>query len=410
VTRPLSAECRLVFLTADPRRTPAALAPLVTDVADWERVMAIAERELATSLLARTLHAIGTGVPAGILDDARRRALAIEVRMQYLSRRVQQTCAVLTSRDIPFILLKGTAVGALVDPTFCSRPMNDADVLVRPDDSRRAIEAIEAAGWSATTDEVLRTLLTGAQHLPPFLDPQMPDLRLELHVSHLPTGHPFAFDTSMLWRDARPAGEPFAAALVPSPEHLLLHAAVHFAWQHPLDFGAWRTFRVVALVSGVPGFSWERFATKALDARAATASFWTLRLASRLADIGAPPAVVRRLTPPTPEWVLDALERHFIATIAVGETPASPSVRLDHLLWLAAIRPRWSGHATSRHWDHQNLWGQAYGVASTEPGWRRFVRHLAEYRRWTSFLTGTLLGQRRGEPRSSATTQLAPPS
>lgn len=354
--------------------------------------MAIAERELAMTHLARALHAVDTGVPATILDGTRQRALAIELRMQYLSRRVQHTCDVLASRDIPFMLLKGAAVGALVDPTFCSRPMNDADILVRQEDTARAVEAIEASGWSPTTDQVLRLLLSGAHHLPPFLDQHMPGIRLELHVSHLPAGHPFAFDTTMLWRDARRGGDAFAGALVPSPEHLLLHAAVHFAWQHPLTFGAWRTFRVVALVTGIPGFSWERFAADAVDVRATTASYWTLRLASRLAGIGAPPDVVRRLTPPTPGWALDALERHFIATIAVGETPSSPSVRLDHLLWLAAIRPGWSGHATSRDWDHQNRWGQAYGMAS-ESRWRQALRHLGGYRRWAAFVTRTLVGQ-----------------
>ncbi|HSE65357.1 MAG TPA: hypothetical protein VLB12_00125, partial [Gemmatimonadales bacterium] len=94
----------------------------------------------------------------------------------------------------------------------------------------------------------------------------------------------------------------------------------------------------------------------------------------------------------TPEWVLEALERHFIANVAVGETPASPSVRLDHALWLAAIRPRWSGHRTSRHWDHENTWGRAFGYAATESGWSRFVRHLTGYRRWTAFFTRTLAG------------------
>jgi len=378
-----------VFRTADPDWNPAEIATLVRRVRDWERVAAISERELATSHLTRALLACGEPVPHDMLDGARRRALAIEVRMQYLARRVQQTCDAFASRGIPFMLLKGAAIGALVDPTFRSRPMNDVDILVRPEDSTRASEAIQAAGWSVSPDEVLQTLLAEAHHLPPFVDPQMPAIRLELHVSHLPKTHPFAFDTAMLWQEARPAREPFHSALVPSPEHLLLHAAMHFAWQHPMTFGSWRTFRVQATVSALPDFSWARFVDDALAARATTASYWTLRLASRLSGIHAPADVMRLLTPPTPEWALDALERHFIAAIAVGESPSSPSGRMDHLLWLAAIRPRWSGHATTRNWDHGNLWGRAYGASALSP-WQRFTRHLGGYRRWTGFLTRTL--------------------
>ena len=381
---------------------------MVPEVADWDRVIAIAEREMATPHVARALHEIGNGVPAATLDDARRRALAIEVRMQYLARRLQQSCVALAARNISFMLLKGAAVGALVDPTFRTRPMNDADILVRQADAGRASEALEASGWTSTPDEVLHELLEGAHHLPPFVDPQMPGLRLELHVAHLPANHPFAFDVSTLWRDARPAASPFAGALIPSPEHILLHAAVHFAWQHPMSFGAWRTFRVASIVTGMNDFSWDRFVNSATSSRASTSCFWTLRLANRLSGIDVPDDVLQRLTPPTPARLRDALERHFIASIAVGEMPVSPSVRLDHLLWLAAIRPGWSGHARSRHWDHENKWGQAYGVR-TESGWRRFVRHISGFRRWTSFLTGTLLGQRRGEQRPP-TTRLARPS
>lgn len=387
--RPLSAECRLVFRTADPRCPPAEIAGLVRQVVDWERVVVIAERELATTHLARALPAGNESIPPEVFDLLRRRAQVIELRMQYFARRLQQTCATLAARGIPFMLLKGAATGAIVDPTFRLRPMNDGDLLVRQEDTGRASKAIEASGWLASTDEVLRTLLAGAHHLPPFVDPQMPDIRLELHISPLPFNHPFAFDVSMLWRHARPASAPFAGALVPSPEHLLLHAALHFAWQHPMTFGSWRTFRVIALISAMPEFSWERFVSEALGARAVTASYWTLRLSARLSGIDAPGDVLRRLTPPTPNWVLDALERHFIATIAVGESPSSPSVRLNHLLWLAAIRPQWSGHATTRRWDHENLWGQAYGV-STESSWKRFGRHLAGYRRWTGFVMRTL--------------------
>jgi putative nucleotidyltransferase-like protein len=366
---------------------------------------------MASAHVARALHEIGNGIPAHILDDVRRRALAIEVRMQYLARRLQQSCEALAARNIPFMLLKGAAVGALVDPTFRIRPMNDADILVKQEDSGRASEALEASGWPPTPDEVLKKLLVGGHHhLPPFVDPNMPGMRLELHVSHLPVNHPFAFDVSTLWRDARPAASPFAGALVPSPEHLLLHAALHFAWQHPMSFGAWRTFRVVSIVTGMDDFSWDRFVNTAKASRASTACFWTLRLANQLSGFGVPLVELQRLAPPTPAWVLDALERHFIATIAVGEMPVSPSVRLDHLLWLAAIRPGWSGHARSRHWDHENKWARAYGIDSRETRWRQFVRHASGYRRWTSFLTGTLLGRRRADAQPNATTRLARPS
>ena len=396
--RPLSAECRLVFRTADTRCTSSEIGALVSQVKDWERVMAIAERELAVTHLARALPENGSGVPAEVFDVMRRRTQVIELRMQYFARRLEQTCRSLAARHIPFMLLKGAAVGAIVDPTFRSRPMNDADLLVRQEDAERASGAIEAARWTPTPDQALRVLLADAHHLPPFLDPQMPDIRLELHVSHLPVEHPFDFDVTRLWHDARPATGPFAGAFIPSLEHLLVHAALHFAWQHTMTFGAWRTFRVFSIVTAMPDFNWERFADEAIRARAVTASYWTLRLGARLSGVQVPDDVLRRLTPPTPTWVLDALERHFIATVAVGESPSSPSVRLNQVLWTWAIRPKWSGHTTSRRWDLHNAWGQAYGIAS-QSLWERMVRHVTGYRRWIAFVKGTLSASTPRSPR-----------
>jgi hypothetical protein len=148
---------------------------------------------------------------------------------------------------------------------------------------------------------------------------------------------------------------------------------------------------VFSIVTAMPDFNWERFADEAIRARAVTASYWTVRLASRLSGLHVPDAVLRKLAPPTPPWLLEALERHFIATVAVGESPSSPSVRLNELLWLTAIRPRWSGHATSRQWDHENLWGQAYGMPRVS-AWQQLVRHVTGYRRWVGFVRRTLAG------------------
>ena len=79
---------------------------------------------------------------------------------------------------------------------------------------------------------------------------------------------------------------------------------------------------------------------EAIAAKAGTSCYWTLRLAERMCGLSAPAGVLERLAPPTPEWVRRALERHFVAGIAVGEAQASPSLKLTRLLWRSALRPR----------------------------------------------------------------------
>jgi hypothetical protein len=312
--------------------------------------------------------------------------------MQQLARRAQQTVQSLSERGVPALLLKGAAVGALRDPTFRDRPMTDVDLLVQDGDTERAVDAILAAGWKLTENPVYLEMLQDAHHLPHFVDAALPDTRLELHRELMPEDQPFAFDKALFWRDARPAPAPFSGALVPSPEHLMLHAVVHFAWQHTLTFGAWRTFRTVHLVSTLPGFTWGRFTTEARAVKAGSCAYWTLRLARAMAGIAVPDDVLGALAPPTPEPIRAALERHFIALNAPGESPISPSMKLTRYLWYAALRPRWSGHADPGRHDPENRWAKAYGTASTESRLMRYRRHLSDLRGWARFVRETLLG------------------
>ncbi len=391
---PLSPEVRLVFRAADPAATPAELravaATLGSDLARWERVMILAERELATAALARGLRGADALLPGPPAEYLRKSAMMSDFRMQRLSTRVQETLRALEARAVPVCLLKGAAVGAYLDPTFRARPMMDVDLLVHPADAARAVEALRDAGWQQTTDPMLQALLADEHHLPPFYDPQFADVRLELHTAILPADHSFGFDAAAMWRDARPAGAPFAAARVPSPAHLLLHTCVHFAWQHTMEFGAWRSFRVLGALAAREDLDWDAFIRLARDTRAATACHWTFRLAVRMGALPVPASVIAALAPPTPERVCKVIERSVIATLAPGEGPTSPSIRLSRLLWRAALRPAWSGHRSPGRWDPEHRWERARGERGDPTLPAKLRRHLAAYRAWWRFLRYTV--------------------
>ena len=390
-TAPLSPECQLVFRCADAETEPSEFATLARAVRDWPRVRWLAEREVATAALWRVLRPHAALLPGAVAEHLRKSAMVSDFRMQQLSLGMQRATTTLAARGVPHLLLKGAAIGALTDATFRSRPMTDVDLLVHREDQDRARAAVIDSGWPETTDPVLLELLQDAHHLPHFVDPQMPGVRLELHLSLLPRDQPFAFDESLLWRDARAAPEPFTGALLPSREHLVLHTCVHFAWQHTMHFGAWRTFRAVSAITRAPGFDWDGLVRTAHDARAATSCYWTLRLASRLSGIVVPDRVLAHLAPPTAEWVREALERHFVAAIAMGEGPVSPSIQVTRLLWRTALRPKWSGHRDPGRSDPEKRWERARGTLSTETFAERVVRHLEGYSTWWRFLTRTLL-------------------
>lgn len=390
--RPLSAETRVVFRSADASADPDEVAELARAVEDWRRVIWLAEKEVATSALHRMLgRSPENHAPPAVMAYLSKSAMVSDFRMRHLADRLGRTSRSLAEHGVPFVLLKGAAVGALTDPTFCARPMTDLDLLIHPADADRARKAIIASGWPETTNPILLKLLQDQHHLPPFVDPQMPDVRLELHVSLLPADHSFGFDASDIWRDAQDAPGPFAGALVPSREMVVLHACAHFAWQHTMLFGAWRTVRTVNAMLKHPDFDWSGFVHRAQTAKAATACYWTLRLANRLGGLVVPTDALARLAPPNAPWINDAIERHFVAALAPGEGPTCPSAGLSRLLWRAALRPRWSGHGQVGRWDPEHRWEREHGTLSTETATARVVRHLANVKDWWRFFFTTLV-------------------
>lgn len=389
-----SPECRIVFRSADPSLDAAEWEQLARAVQDWDRALGIATKEAAISVFGRGLLS-ATTVPAALAEQLKMTVMLRELQMQQLAVRAQRTVAMLGEAGIPVLLLKGAAVGAYADSTFRERPMTDVDLLVHRADVERAREVIIASGWPETTNPVYLELLQDAHHRPPFVAPEIPGVRLEMHVSVMPDDHSFAWDERDLWRDARLAPAPFAGAMLPSPEHMVLHACVHFAWQHTLHFGAWRTFRSIAILARRPGLDWDSLVRQAIAAKAHTSCYWTLRLAGRLAGLRVPDDVLVRLAPPTPEWLRAAVERHIIAGLAPGESPGSPSERATRLLWRIALRPKWSGHRQAGRSDPDQKWAKAYGTASTETAAQRWLRHARAYREWWRWASETLRGRSR---------------
>jgi len=388
-----SPEAHLVFRSADPRCGAEEFAQLAGAVEDWPRCILLADQEMASPSLGRALRDRAS-LPAPVADAWRRATMFGDFRMQQLAQRLQETVAAFAAAGVPVLLLKGAALGAIADPTFRLRPMTDLDLLVRPADVPRARSALAAAGWQETDDPRLHEMTdAGHHHLPPFFDPRVPGSRVELHVSLFPDDHSFAFDEEDLFRDARPASAPFTGALVPAIEHLVLHACIHFAWQHTMQFAAWRTFRLTAVACALPGFSWDRLVEAAIAARAATACYWTLRLARRMSGLDVPPDVLARLAPPTVEFVRAAIERHFIAALVPGEAPASPSLGMSKLLWRAGLRPRWSGHGAAARWDSDLEWDRTVRGRAPETVLSRLRRHAASTRQWWDFLSFTLFGR-----------------
>jgi hypothetical protein len=402
----LSRECRLVFLTAGGERNDPLVREVLAGEISWERVVALATQHKAIASLGRTLRRVGAGSTA---DEARERiriqSMVSDFHMQHLQKRLTETLKSFSATDVPVMLLKGAALGSCVYSSFRDRPMADIDVLVREDDALLATIAAQKAEWIAEPDPGRVDLYDSHHHLPPFRDGRGSGHRLEIHTQPFPPPHPFTAAGEELWRDSRDAGAALFGARVPSREHMLIYACIHFAWSHMISGGAWRTFRDVSALCD-EHVDWNAFVSTAKRWKAASSCYWTMRLAGVLCGIAAPVDVIESLRPPQPRQLSAMLERHFVSRIVPGERQSCPSVRANNLLWRAAIRPQWSGHPKETVRGDNTRWMLLARPERSSSGWRSVV---TEARQWRRYLAGLLSAGMSSPVRLRPTPPLASP-
>ena len=375
----LSPEARLVLLTAGGPANDDALAALLAGPLDWGRAAALAAAENA---LAPVWERVSATAGDAAQEEARphfqRGAWVAEFRQGWLEQRLDAALALLAEAGIEAVLLKGAALARGVHAEFSSRPMRDLDLLVRPADAWRAQRLFLAAGWRADDcGEGAEERYRGHHHLPTLVDGRGTELGLELHTGLFPDGHPFRLEASDVWARSVPLG---GGARIPSPEDLVIHLSLHFAWSHQAGSGAWRCFRDLAALVGEGGVHWSALVELARDARAASCCYWTLRLARAAALVPVPGGVLAELRPRGSDARLGVLERHFLAGL-LPDGRACPSVRVARSAWTAALQPEREGHGAARPWTFERAPGDGSGPGAM----RRAARRLRDVDAWRRY-------------------------
>lgn len=358
-------EARLLMLAGAPDSSVDELADLAEGGLDWERLIALAAFERAFPVVADQIAAAGVRVPEPFASRLRAYAAVADFSITGLHALLDGIGHALANAGIEFVLLKGAALGRTCYDRPRSRPLGDLDVLVRESELIPARDALIGVGWRYAERPELAGFYARHHHLPPLHDPAGAGARLEVHWDLFFRGNPFAFGADDVWRQRRVVSVGGVEAFVPGANHLLLHACLHFSWGHMLREGAWTAFRDVAVLAASGAVGWEEFVREARQARAATASYWTLALAKHFAGARVPGWVLGTLTPPRSGRMLRALERHFQAGVLGAPRPPR---RLERLVWEVAMAPRASGHGTVRPWEHdEEFVVRSVGAGGVEP-------------------------------------------
>jgi hypothetical protein len=384
----LSPEARLLLLTAGGPQNDPAIRTLVAGPLDWGKLFWLAESEKATTVLWRRCAPMLTGPIPEAAAPLHRMARISEFRSHQAEQRLREVVDLLGRTGTDLMLLKGAALATTVYRKFSERSMSDFDLLVPAQRALPTYELLLRTGWKVGQSDGVAPRYDAHHHLAPLIDGRGTGLRLEIHTGLFFEGHPFRLSTESFWGNARTVTVGSQTVFVPDQLRLLLHATLHFAWSHMLEFGTWRTFRDVHAIVDA-GMDWDAFADLALQSRGGTSAYWTLRLAHALSGFPAPPSVLQRLRPHRPEVVLRRIEHHF-AHVMLRTENTCPSVRLGRKVWEIAFEPGRSGHGGSRPWDHDHDFASA--APAPNNGTPRFQRGLADLRQWARYGRTVLLG------------------
>ena len=166
----------------------------------------------------RTLRTLDPENPAlGRLKGAYRHAWYAN---QQLLNAAANAIALLQAEGIDVMLLKGAALVALYLPDVGLRPMDDVDILVRPDDAPKSLRILRANGWEPEDCHSIEQIMR-SQHAIELCGSGR--AKLDLHWSAL---HPWSCDT-LLWDGAIPVSLRGVPVHAPNATEQLLVALAH---------------------------------------------------------------------------------------------------------------------------------------------------------------------------------------
>jgi hypothetical protein len=253
-----------------------------------------------------------------------------------------------SGRQLPVILLKGSALVQAVYPDPACRPMSDIDLWVAAERMDEAVAVMQTLGFDLLEKMERPTrlqILSGGEIR--FGRPDWAQGLVELHWSPMPGWwlyHTAAVDVAGMWQRRVPllmddAGiETTVLAYQLDPEDTIIQIAVHIAVNHQFSGTLLRSLADIALTAVLRPINWSLLAERAKQWRVGTAVYLTLHLTDQLFDLPASEPARRHLRPaPLRRWLLGRLVNPYTA-LNRADIRTSPARQL--LLLLLVDRPR----------------------------------------------------------------------
>lgn len=209
-------------------------------------------------LLARNLKSNGADVDSRLWTVLRTALMREDLRARIYQQVLGQVVTVLDSCEIPYAVIRGAAIGALVYPEVAARHSHDIDVLIRDGDIERARIALVSAGFA---NEAERQNEAGQAEVHSVVHETSLPVRLHSSLFEF-TG--YALSTAGLLSTRENANLQGVTAPVLSVELMLLQTLVHASYS-PTRYTLQWVPDAAKLAARV--LNWEQFIDHATTAK-----------------------------------------------------------------------------------------------------------------------------------------------
>lgn len=265
---------------------------LVTGGVDWELLLRMAGEHGVIPLLARRLERFEDSVPSYVLERLRIVARQSKLRNLTLAGELLSLLKLFERHDIPVVPYKGPVLAATIYGDLASRKPGDLDLLLRPEDVRRARALLLDREY-----EPMYRLETGQESaLFRFereygLTHRDTGVDVELQWSVMPRQFSFPLDVEALRGRLQRVNFGGTEVRTISPEDLLLILCVHGS-KHFWERLQW-VCDVAETLRAHPELDWERLVERASRLGGRRILFLGLLLANELLGAELPAGIVR---------------------------------------------------------------------------------------------------------------------
>lgn len=257
---------------------PAAFARAIEALAGrndpnvWQGLVACASQHGVLGVIDRPLTS-QPQLPPDVREATERQIAIDQLWQEHMKRGLEDAVGTLAKAGVKACAMKGPALAARLYPPSTIRHCLDVDLLVRPADLDRAMDALTSAGYATETGVSATYRRLHAHH---FGFSRPATAPIELHFRAY-AGFGVVLAADVLFDRA----EPFQlndtlSVLVPSPEDEFLYLATHAAG-HSFIRLVW-LYDLKLLIRRYPSLDWGRIASRASELGVAMPVAYTTRL------------------------------------------------------------------------------------------------------------------------------------